>query len=378
MSRTLPMLKQREAETKLCTYCPKLCRPACPVATVEGRESVTPWGIMRGLNEVVRTSVTDDEGVESRLRAAYACTGCGGCESLCLLDNRVADTVRDARSEAWAQGWAPSAARSVVATFDRRLARIEAASSDIKTKGISSGRGETAWFPGCTATVFETDEQEAVARAVARVAPDGGCTVVTDTCCGAPLLDAGDREGFLKHARRLAIDLGNFQRLVVGDAGCAHTLKVAYTSLGVAAPRWKSVEHVSELFARVTHLVRQQQETRTVIFHDSCKLGRGLHVYDPPRKVIEALTGRAPTELPRHRERGICSGAGGLLPKTHPGTSKAVRRELVDEVREVAAGRDVVVITGCASTRRALRAEGVAAEDLSVWVARALTHNTTT
>ena len=48
MSLKLPLLEGREAETRLCTYCPKLCRPACPGGNAEAREATIPWGIMRG------------------------------------------------------------------------------------------------------------------------------------------------------------------------------------------------------------------------------------------------------------------------------------------------------------------------------------------
>jgi Fe-S oxidoreductase len=192
-----------------------------------------------------------------------------------------------------------------------------------------------------------------------------------DLCCGAPLLDAGDREGFIKHARRIAVDLGRYAHLVVGDAGCAHTLRVTYARFGVAPPTWQRVEHLAELAARNTHLMRTLAESRRVIVHDACKLGRAMGVYEAPRAVLRAAFGRAPTELAASRERGFCSGAGGLLPLTSPTTAGALARTLADEAREAAAGEDFVVVSACASTVRSLTTAGVAATSLTAVVARA-------
>ncbi len=369
--RALPLLDARTAETRLCTYCPKLCRPACPVGSAEAREAVIPWGIMRAMHSLTRCEVPEAD-VPAVAATAWACTRCGNCRSLCLLDNPVAETLLDARADLHASGDAPDEARAVAEGFPQRLARIEEAAEALDFKHIPRGDGRTAWIPGCTSVLFESDRAVEAAEAVARLAPSGGCTVVADFCCGAPLLDAGDREGFLKHARRVAQDLGSYTHLVTGDAGCAHTLKVMYARLGVAATKWERVEHVAELAARNTHLLDALDEPREVIVHDACRLGRGMGVYEPPRAVLRALTGRAPTELAEHHERSVCSGAGGLLPVTRPDTAEALRRTLADEVREAAAGREAVVVTGCASSRRALRAEGIAADDVTMWVARAL------
>lgn len=372
MSLKLPLLEGREAETRLCTYCPKLCRPACPVGNAEAREATIPWGIMRGLGELTR-GVVPEEAERDVAATAWACTRCGNCRTLCLLDNPVAETVTDARADLFAAGLAPDSVKAFSEAFPARLERIERAAEALGDPGVARGDGTTAFIPGCTAVLFEGDSVAASARAVARLSPSGGCTVVSDFCCGAPLLDAGDREGFLKHARRVAADLGAYSHIVTGDAGCAHTLKVMYAQLGAAPSRWERVEHVAELAARNTHLLDHVEDPREVVIHDSCRLGRGMGVYEAPRAVIAAVHGKAPTELPSHHEKSRCSGAGGLLPVTRPETSKALATELADEVREVTHGRDAVVVTGCAASRRALREAGVDAEDLSLWIARSLT-----
>lgn len=360
----LPLLSARSTETTRCTYCPKLCRPACPVGTAEARETSTPWGIMRSLGLLSRGAT---EASRSLAATAWSCTGCGRCETLCLLDNPVVDTVSEARRDLAAAGLAPTEITAFTARFDERLARLP------RPEGLDAapaGDGRAVFVPGCT---MLAKEPGLVARGAAAVAVlTGGARVLTDACCGAPLLDAGDEDGFARHARRFVDALGDAETVVLGDAGCAYTLRTRYAQRGIFSPRWRRVEHLSELASRNLSKLPALQEDRTVVIHDACKLGRGLGVYDAPRAVIQALTGSPPRELPEHHEHAPCSGGGGLYPVTNLRGARAVARDLAALVREVVGDDSAVVITSCPSSRARLREAGIDSEDLLEWIARSL------
>lgn len=50
-----------------------------------------------------------------------------------------------------------------------------------------------------------------------------------------------------------------------------------------------------------------------VTYHDPCELGRHSHVYDPPRKILNAIPGVQLNEMPLNKENSRCCGGGGGL-----------------------------------------------------------------
>lgn len=78
-----------------CSVCPRLCRPACPVASGSGREAAVPALI----------AATLVEWRDGRLLAALAaeaatlCTDCGACQAHCHIDRPLPEILRRARAE---------------------------------------------------------------------------------------------------------------------------------------------------------------------------------------------------------------------------------------------------------------------------------------
>ena len=147
-------------------------------------------------------------------------------------------------------------------------------------------------------------------------------------------------------------------------------LRTLYPRFGLAPDGWARVEHLSEAAARQLDRLPVLAVDGPVAVHDSCRLGRGLGVYDAPRAVMQRILGRPLVELPTSRDQASCSGGGGLLPIARPASARAIAGELAGEVREV--GADVAVVTSCASSRLQLRRAGVRADDLGEWIARSL------
>lgn len=353
--RRLPQLGSAKATLERCVFCPKLCRSACPVASAEPRETVTPWGKMSMAYFVANESVPLDA---SHAAPAWACTGCFGCREQCDHENDVTRTLfatRSAITQADPEA-APAAARAVAAAFSPD--RPRALAEDLALADLLDPDAAVAVMVGCA---YPPDVARDAVRAVAHLVETK--VALVDTCCGSPLLHAGDVGGFATQGDRLAGHLARRARVVVIDAGCAATLKLHHPR-----PFGPVIEHFVELAAR--ELVRLKRlDLGPVRWHDPCQLGRGLGLYEPPRQILARVLGRSPDEFPRRREDGRCSGGGGLLPVTMPEVAGAIAAERVAESEAAGGG---TIVTACASSARTFARAGATVLDLATVVARAL------
>ena len=90
-------------------------------------------------------------------------------------------------------------------------------------------------------------------------------------------------------------------------------------------------------------------------------LGRGLGLYEEPRRLLARVAGTAPGELETHHAGSRCSGGGGILPVSMPEVAQIAARRLGDEHARSGGG---ILVTSCASSLSQMRRAGVDAVDL--------------
>lgn len=360
-------------EIEYCSYCPKLCRFACPVAQVVPSETLTPTGKMT-LLRLLRDQVLPFDAAAAEV--FYHCTGCLISRTYCEHRIEVLPPFEAARAEAVARGVAPAKVGQALATWQKHGNPFgENLSATIRRQvpePYLSGSAEVLVFPGCTMLHYHPDNLSAIVQVLAALGVDFRVLHEGRICCGNPIHTLGHREAFETHRRELLARLSPWKTIVSPCPTCIFYLNQFYLrDLRRKAPQ---AFHLTEFVAaRLNGLKIQTPLNQKVIYHDPCHLGRYLGVYDPPRLLLQKATGLPPLEFDAHREAGTCCGGGGGVPLTHPQTARAISR---NKIQEFARSGAELLATACPMCQRMLgragRDQGVRVEDVFSLLAKSL------
>lgn len=360
----LPLVDPHRRDTTYCAFCPKLSQFTCPVSTVQGRQTTTPWGKMTTLHHVAEGNLPFDA---SHASTFWACTGCFRCRSSCAHGVEVAEALNAGRAEAVRARVAPPEALAVRSRHPEREAKSRHEAERLFGKRLRR-KSRHAFVPGCTALTLAPRDAEA-ALAVTEALAGEPVSVFAEACCGLPLLEAGDPSGFRAAARRFLRGLADAEEVTFLDPGCLHALRVRAPKLGVESR--PGLRHLTEYAVGHLDRFRTLPDEAPMRWHDPCRLGRGLGVYEAPRALLNRILGAPPREFHQHRERAECSGAGGQLPRTDRETAQRIAAERRHDHTSHGGG---TLVTGCPGAKHMLQRDDASftAIELSQLLLRAL------
>lgn len=345
MSSALPVLSRFDESESVahatCVTCPKLCRHACPVAEAEARETTSPHALM------VLSALFKDERATAHSVGAfpYHCSNCGACTEVCLHDVDVPFWLSLSRHRVMKKGLQPEAVREVcghfgVAGTPQGISLVEPLRALAETAGESFSRsGEVVYFPGCSTI---SDMPEAVTGLLHTSSilglPKLDLLSESASCCGLPLLWAGEVEGYRAHATRFAAQFDGVRQLVVHEPSCAEALISRLPALGIHfAPEVIPVPKFLRENLRA-EAVRERPEADSsarIAYVDGCSLARGVDQVESPRALLEILLGHKAVEVDAEiGKRMDCCGAGGLLPLVAPTTARLMAEEKIRAFRD--------------------------------------------
>lgn len=349
-----------------CTYCPKLCRHACPVSEASGREQYTPQAKMDRLNQLRRGQVPWTADNSDPL---YACTGCRQCSIECLHGNEPGLVLFSGRAAANARNAQHPALAGYPDRFRNRERRLVETTIERFSADWFDDTAPVGFWPGCDAVDKAPEDVEAALEVFSRAgATDVRLVAAGQACGGYPLLAAGLPDMFRWHATRVAESLRRYRRVVINCSACLYTMRSQYRAEGVelACEVLSLSEYMAELAPRIE---AAKHKRRSVYYHDPCYLARYSGVLDQPRRVLTALANV--NELNGNRQDTECCGGAGLLPKTMPEIADSMARRRLQGVSARGGGTVVTSCATCAFMLRRNAPSGVVVKDLPTFVAEA-------
>ncbi|MDY7077746.1 MAG: (Fe-S)-binding protein [Chloroflexota bacterium] len=297
-----------------CLDCGK-CTGSCPVSRVDVTYSP------RSTIDQVLVGRPEDLINDHHL---WSCLTCGLCATRCPSDVDYSAFVVAARVEArkankegtYAHNAVMQQLMSIMAQPVKQN-RTGWLTDDLQT----ATRGDDFYFVGCLPYfdvifaelgVVSTD----AARDAVRLMNAIGITpVVSDDerCCGADLLLNGDEEGFRK--------LAEINLQVIAESGAKRVIFVCpegYNAFRNDYPRYVGplpfeAVHLTELLVEHLDESKLGELAETVTYHDPCRLGRYLGIYDEPRAAIQAIPGVELVEMRKNRAQALCCGSAGWV-----------------------------------------------------------------
>ncbi len=331
-------LKEHAKTISYCTYCPKMCRFACPVGVADASETSIVQGRMTLLHLALGGAIDFDEQVASM---AYKCCTCLHCNTYCRHDFNIPDVMYDARRAAYELGVEPKIITERMLNFEHfnnpyPLDLRDELEGLVEERFFAKG-ASAVYFPGCNTIL----RQQKNLLNTLEIFDELGIDFVSvwqdkQQCCLAPMITAGRTSEFIALARGIASAMRDYRLIIFACPLCYYAFRVLYPRYGFNIGR--KMLHISEfLLDRLKGSKRKLKpgDYGKIAYHDPCYLGRYMGIYDAPRELLVLCVGDAFSELYRVRQDSICCGANGWLPAVYPQTSRRILDLKLAEYREM-------------------------------------------
>ncbi len=262
----------------------------------------------------------------------WACTTCRNCEDQCPVMNEHVDKIIDLRRYlTMTEGKVNPDAQRAMTNIERQgnpwgLNRKEKEnwrdldpSINIPTvkEAKKSGEGFEYLFWVGSMGSFDNRSQK-IALSFARLLNEAG---VKFAILGNKEKNSGDtprrlgNEFLFQELATANIDefeKNEVTKIVTIDPHAYNIFKNEYGDFGWHGEVYHHTELLYDLIQQ-GRLTMNHRVDETIVFHDSCYLGRYNDVYDPPREILKGIPGVNLVEMERNRQDAMCCGAGGGL-----------------------------------------------------------------
>ena len=175
----------------------------------------------------------------------------------------------------------------------------------------------------------------------------------TQTCCGQPGWNSGERASARALAEKLIGEFEGCDYLVAPSGSCSGMIKTHYPALFAGEGAWLArVEALAakswELTDFLVNVARLElppgRFSGTITYHDSCAGLRELGVKQQPRQLLAKMPGVALAEM---KDSEICCGFGGTFSIKFGEISAAMAETKCSHIAASGAGTVVLGDLGC-------------------------------
>ena len=207
-------------------------------------------------------------------------------------------------------------------------------------------------FVTCLVDLMRPD----IGFAAIRLLEHAGCEVVvpgSQTCCGQPGWNAGERKSAAALAAKLLDEFEGCDYVVLPSGSCAgmirhHYAEVLRDDAALAARAGRLSARTYELTDFLCSVARLEtvpgRFTGHVTYHDACSGLRELGVKSQPRRLLGLMPGVAVTEM---RDCEECCGFGGTFSVKYGEISAEIARKKCARIAETGAHAVVLGDLGC-------------------------------